>query len=109
MSWRRGKREIRYIGRSTYKKAPICIGVLLEVFRQVLTIHPFRDDLEWGRGDTEEVDNISVFQTFPHHSLLIEGLRVWSGTVNGEVMASRVDLCSFHRTVPGVYSNDANA
>jgi len=58
----------------THKTMPICIWVFPDVFRQDSTRHPFRNKLKRNGSDTEEGDNILVFQAFPHYSLLVEGL-----------------------------------
>jgi hypothetical protein len=84
--------------------------MFVDVLRQVSARHPFRDKLEWIRGDTEEGNNVSVFQAFPYHNLLVEGLQVSSGTVGREVTASMVYLCGFLEAIFGIDPNafDAN-
>ena len=98
-------RRFGYKDNGTYKAESVCTGVFLNVFRQVSTRHPCRNNLEWSGGDTEEGDNIWVFQAFPHHSLPVEGLRVSSGMVGMEVTASTVYLCGFLGTIFGVDPN----
>jgi hypothetical protein len=48
--------------------------MLLDVICEIPTGHPIRDELERSGGDTEEGNDVLVFQTFPHYSLLVEGL-----------------------------------
>ena len=43
-----------------------------------------------------------MFQAFPHHSLLVEGLQVLSGKVGREVMAPAAYLCGFLGTLFGI-------
>lgn len=62
----------------TYKSKSICIGVLLEIFRQVPARHPLRDKLEGGYSDAEEGQDVWVCQAFPHHGLVTERLDVVS-------------------------------
>jgi len=67
----------------TYKAKSVCIGVFVNVFRQVSTGHPFRNKLERGGGDAEEWDNIFVFQVLPHYNLLVESLNLVSSSRQG--------------------------
>ena len=48
-------------------------------------------------------------QAFPRNSLLVEGLRVSSGTVGKDVVASKVYLCGFLRVILGVDPDAFNA
>jgi len=59
---------------NTHETDAICIGVLLDVLHQIPTRYPFRNELERGRSDTKEGDNVSMFQAFPEYSFPIEGL-----------------------------------
>ena len=70
--------------RDTYETKSVSIGVVLDVFRQISIRHPIGDELERCKGDTEEGDNVFVFQPFPHDSLLVERLRVSSASVHRE-------------------------
>jgi hypothetical protein len=58
--------------------------VTIDVFRQISIRHPIGDELEGGEGDTEEGDDVFVFQPFPHYSLLVERLGVSSASVHRE-------------------------
>ena len=70
--------------RDTYKIKSVGAGVLLDVPRQILAKHPLRDKLERKVGDAQEGDDIWVCQAFPHHSILVEGLRDLSTMADGE-------------------------
>jgi len=59
---------------NTHETDSVYIGMLPDVLRQVPTRYPFRNELERGRSDTKEGDNVSMFQAFPHHSFPIKGL-----------------------------------
>jgi hypothetical protein len=71
-------------GRYTDEANVACIWMFSNVVRQVTTGHPFRDELERSRSDTEERNDVLVFQTFPNYSFLVEGLRVSSATTERE-------------------------
>ena len=83
---------MKHDNKGTCKVQSVCTRIILDVFREVSAGHPFRDELEWIEGDTEEGNNISVFQAFPYHSLLVKGLEVSSGTVGRDAVASE---CTF--------------
>jgi hypothetical protein len=68
----------------TYETKSVSVGVALDVLRQSPVRHPIGDELERGGGDTEEGDDVFVFQPFPHDSLLVERLRVSSVSVHRE-------------------------
>ena len=57
-SLRRGKCIIQDGMGNTYQTEPIGVGVLLDVFRQIPTGHPFRNKLERSGSDTEERDDV---------------------------------------------------
>ena len=61
---------------ATYETNAVCTRVHVNVFREFPTRHPDRNKLEGGDGDAQEGDDVWVCQVFPHHGLLIEGLRV---------------------------------
>jgi hypothetical protein len=48
--------------------------VLLDVICKVPARHPIRDELERSGSDTQEGDDVFVFQAFPYYSLLVKGL-----------------------------------
>jgi len=87
---------------------PICIWMLPDVFRQDSTRHPFQNKLKGSGGDTEEGDNILVFQSFPYYSLLVEGLWDPSSTPLGGSDGT-TNFCRA-RPILGVHPNtfDAN-
>jgi len=80
-----------------------------DVIRQVSAGHPFRDKLEWSRGDTEQRDDVFMFQVFPYYCLLVESLRVSSATMDRKVMESMAYFCGFLGAIPGVDSNTLDA
>jgi len=86
---------VKHDSRGTYKTESVCTRTFLDVFRQVSAGHPFRDELEWSRGDTEEGDNISVLQALPHHRPLVKGLEVSSGTVGRNAVAAERTFVAF--------------
>ena len=73
-SLRGGERIIQNRRGNTYESEPVCTRVFLDVFRQIAARHPFRNQLERGGSDTEERDDVWVFQAFPQHGPLVERL-----------------------------------
>ena len=95
----------------TYKTTPIRVWVSPNVIRQDSARHPFRNELKGVGSDAEERDNVLMFQTFPHDSLLVEGL--WEGPLSTPLRRDNRTAYSFgvHPTVlVGIYPNtfDAN-
>ena len=84
--------------------------MLPDVFRQVTAGHPFGNELEMRHGDTDEGDDVLVFQPLPHHGLFEERLWVSSTTVNKGVVANMAHIWGFTGTVLGIYPDafDAN-
>jgi len=69
-----------------YKFTSIRVGapLSLEVFHQISSRHPVRNEPERGNGDTQEENDIRVRQIFPHHSCSVEPLWVSLAEVSGE-------------------------
>jgi hypothetical protein len=69
----------------TYETEFICPWIVLDILRQVFTRNPIRDELEGGSrdSDTQEGDDVRVFQVFPCYSLFVEALWVFTVLVNG--------------------------
>ena len=82
--------------------------MFLDVFDQVSVEHPFRNELEGSGSDTQEGDNVSVFQVFPHCNLVVEGLCVSSATTEWENDRAP-HFRSFRLTILGVYVNAFDA
>ena len=55
-----------------------------DVFHQIPTRHPIREELEWVDGDTHKRDDVWMYQMFPRHRHLVEGLLVPLAPENGE-------------------------
>jgi len=85
--------------------------MLLDVFRQVSTGHPIRNELEGSDSDAQERYNVWVRQPFPHHGLLAEGLWVLSIMANGgDDGVNNAHLSSLLWPIPSIhpYTLDAN-
>ena len=63
-----------YIRGGAYESKPVCVGVVLDIFHEGSTRHPFGNELEGIDGGTQEWQDVRVCQVFPDHSLLVEGL-----------------------------------
>ena len=70
--------------RDAHESEPIRIGVFLDVFWQVATRHPFRDELVVVDGNAQQGQDIRVCQMFPCYSLLAEVLSLVNICGQGE-------------------------
>ena len=62
----------------THESEPIRVWVTRDVLLEFPTRHPRGDELERLKRDTKEGNDVWVRQTFPHDSLAVECLLVWS-------------------------------
>ena len=68
------KRCIKRRETEAHETKSVCFWMLPDVFRQISAGHPFGNELERGRGNTDEGDDVLVFQALPHHGLFEERL-----------------------------------
>ena len=54
------------------------------VFRRIPARHPFGDKLERGESDTQDGDDVWVYQTFAHNGPLAEFLQDLLAVESGE-------------------------
>ena len=66
----------------TYESKSVCIRVFLDVLPEGSTRHPVRNELEGIDSGTQEWQDVRVYQVFPDHSLLVEGLWISSALTN---------------------------
>ena len=94
---------------NTYKIESVCTGVFLDVFRQITARHPFRDELERSGSDTEERDDIFVFQAFPQYGPPVERLRASSAAAADKENNGPTYFCDLLRVTLGVHLNSLDA
>ena len=82
-NWRGCGHPVLRSRKNTDDVQSIRVWVVRDVFHQIPTRHPIRNELEWVDGDTQKGEDVRMCQMFPHHRHLVEGLWVSSAPEKG--------------------------